>query len=53
MNLTGTQVADNTVRGRESTRVIAEAAVSRSSAIEMRSAQDHQYQLRPSLPWLT
>jgi hypothetical protein len=35
------------------TRVIAEAAVSRSSAIEMRSAHDHQNQQRPSLPWLT
>ena len=42
--------ADNTVRGRERTRVIVVADESRSSAIEMRSAQDHQNHHRPSLP---
>jgi hypothetical protein len=37
-------------RGSASTRAMAEAAASMSSAIEMRSAQDHQNHQRPSLP---
>jgi hypothetical protein len=40
-------------RGSASTRAMAVAAASRSSAIEIRSAHDHQNQQRPSLPRLT
>ena len=37
-------------RGSASTRAMADAAASTSSAIEIRSAQDHQNHQRPSLP---